>query len=355
MKARLVDVAARAGVSPGTVSNFLNSPDKVAKTTAARIHAAIADLGYTVNSAAQTTRTGTSRTIALVVTELGNPTVDEVNAAVESRAAELGYSVIVANSGGSSRRLERYLDLFEARQVDGLLLAATAGQSDRIASLRARGFGVVVAGMPPADLEVSSVLVDDFAGGRMAASHLLDVGRRRLAFLGGPMSLPAMAARFEGASAAVAKVGGASLELIEVTDRTIAAGRKAGRALAGASERPTGIFAANDLLGIGLLNGLLGERAVRVPEDIAIVGFDDVEFARDSIVPLTSIAAPWRQIGEVSLDLLLSEIAHRRSEGEFPAPVALTFAPRLVPRRSTRAHDIAVSAPLSTAGAKGAV
>lgn len=199
------DVAKQAEVSPGTVSNYLNYPDKVSRPMAVRIQRAIDELGYVANDAARTMRTGVSRTIGILLQELGAPSNSQVREGAELRAAKAGFAVIASNSAGSEQRQQGYLDLFEAQRVAGILVAPVGDIEERIRSLQKRGVVVVSLGRPADSTLCSSIAVDDFEGGRLAVSHLIETGHQRLAFVGGPLST--IERRLDGARFAVSRPG----------------------------------------------------------------------------------------------------------------------------------------------------
>jgi len=201
----------------------------------------------------------------------------------------------------------------------------------RLERLRSHGIPSVLVDRLATGSGFSSVSVDDVAGGRMAAQHLLDTGRRRLLFVGGPRDLRQVRDRLAGARQAVAAVRGASLEVMDVASLTMLDGVSAGRRILELPERPDGVLAVNDLVALGVLQGVSILGGVRVPQDVAIVGYDDIDFAAAAAVPITSIRQPRNRIGAEALDLLLAEIdgndVHRR----------IVFQPELVVRESTRA------------------
>lgn len=173
---------------------------------------------------------------------------------------------------------------------------------------------------------------DDFAGGSLAAEHLVSVGCRRIAFLGGPLDLPQFARRLAGARTAAARAG-AQIEVVELHAATVIEGRAAGEAIAvrAAAERPDGIFCANDLISMGVLQALVMQGSgLRVPEDIALVGYDDIDFAAAAVVPLSSISQPRAKIGATAVSILLEEAATAS------APQQVQFQPELVVRASTQ-------------------
>ena len=324
------DVATHAGVSPATVSNYLNHPDKLASATADRIRNAIDELGYVGNSAARALRVGESETIGHLTFEVGNPFFYDFSKGVQDRAAETGYSVLIANTAGSAEREERYFDLFEAQRIKGLLLSPLKDSTRRLQSLRKRGIPIVLIDKHRDGVDCSSVSVDDVEGGRLAVDHLIQKGRKRILFVGGPLDLDSVADRLKGAKRAVRAATGVELEVLEIADRTIPAGRdSAAHLLERTAAMPDGIFAANDLVAVGMLHVLLRSGRCRVPEDIALIGYDDIDFAAEAIVPLTSVRRPGELFGRTALDLL-----HRQINAGGP-PERVVFQPTLVPRRST--------------------
>ena len=328
------DVALRAGVSVGTVSNVMNNPQKVAVTTVERVQAAIDELGYIRNDAARQLRDGRSKTIGLVVLDVRNPFFTDVARGAEDRAAQAGLAVTLGNSDEDTQRESMYLDLFEQQRVHGILISPYADITPRLHSLRERGIRVVLVDRTSPDASFSSVSVDDVAGGALAVAHLLAQGRSRIAFVGGPLAIRQMVDRLAGARKAMAEHPDASLEVVEIAASTVLEGRRAGAAIVArpAHDRPDAIFAANDLVSMGLLQALLMQgSSVRVPDDIAIVGYDDIDFAAAAVVPLSSIRQPSALIGATAVQILLEETADTTL-----APRQVEFQPELVVRDSTR-------------------
>jgi len=328
------DVAAAASVSVGTVSNVLNRPEKVAPDTVTRVLAAIDELGFVRNDAARQLRAGRSRSIGLVVLDVRNPFFTDVARGAEDRAAEASMTILLGNSDENADRERSYLDLFEEQRVHGVLISPLGDDETRLKRLRGRETPVVLVDRVSEDRSLSSVSVDDVVGGELAVRHLLDTGRRRIAFVGGPMSIRQVADRFEGARRAVDAVPGSTLEVVATESLTVLEGRAAGESIRerAAAERPDAVFAANDLLAMGVLQAFNMLGSVRVPDDIALIGYDDIDFASAAVVPLSSIRQPASLIGYTAVDLLLKEAA---SNGEFTAE-QVVFQPELVVRESTR-------------------
>lgn len=325
------EVAAAAAVSVGTVSNVLNSPDKVAPATVARVHAAIEELGFVRNDAARQLKAGRSRSVGLVVLDVGNPFFTDIARAAEQRAAEHNLTLLLGTSDDDPRRERAYLDAFDEQRVFGLLVSPIGDDLERLRASCRRGTPVVLVDRDGAGTPFDSVAVDDVAGARLAVDHLCAIGRSRIAFVCGPTELRQVRDRLRGAREAV-EVAGASLEVIETPALTVLEGRAAGERLRDRprGRRPDAVFCANDLLAIGVLQALALMGDVRVPDDIALVGYDDIDFARSAVVPLTSVRQPTHAIGTTAVDLLLTAA----DEGSAHQPEHIVFQPELVTRGS---------------------
>jgi len=333
--ASLRDVALRAGVSVGTVSNVFNHPEKVSTAVITRVQAAIDELGFIRNDAARQLRAGRSRTIGLVVLDVRNPFFTDVARGAEDEAADAGLTVILGNSDENTDRESAYLDLFEEQRVHGVLISPYGDITGRLDRLRQRGIPAVLVDRSSGDPSFSSVSVDDHAGGRLAVEHLVNRGRHRIAFIGGPMQLSQVTDRLAGARMAVAAHPHASLETIETDALSVLAGRRAGIAIAARApeDRPDAVFAANDLVAMGVLQALLMQGStVSVPGEIALIGYDDIDFASAAVVPLSSIRQPSALIGRTAVELLLAQAADPDV-----APRQVVFEPQLVVRESTGA------------------
>jgi LacI family transcriptional regulator len=325
------DVALSAGVSVGTVSNALNRPAAVAPATLRRVQAAIDDLGFVRNESARQLRAGSSRAVGLVVIDAANPFFADVARGVEDAVQDSGGVVLLGNSAGSPLRERRYLDLFEEQRVQGVLIAPCGDDSLDLSGLQRLGIPVVFLDRYPDGEALSAVTVDDVTGGRLAAEHLTERGHRRLAFVGGPSSLRQVRDRRAG----VEQVGDTDLLVISTRELTTDAGREAAEEIAAMAPglRPTGVVCANDLVAIGMLQGLL-RHGLQVPEDVAIVGYDDIEFAASAAVPLSSVRQPREELGRTGARLLLEQVEAARTSSA-AAPRQVQFRPELVVRRSS--------------------
>lgn len=331
--ASVVDVAARAGVSVGTVSNVLNRPERVSPTTRDRVLRAIDELGFVRNEAARQLRAGRSRTIGLVVLDVSNPFFTDLAAGAEIVAVASGLSVVLCNSAEDSAREEHYLSMLKEQRAFGILITPVGNQTGPIDEIRRRGIPVVLVDRG-ARKNQCSVSVDDKVGGELAVAHLVRQGHQRIGFIGGPASITQVGERLAGARAAIELAGlpRDALTLIETPRLDVASGRATGEQLAAmpASRRPTAVFCANDLLALGLLQDTV-RRHRSVPGDLAIVGYDDIEFAAAAAVPLTSVQQPRAQLGKAAMELLMEEA----TDGASHRHRQIVFEPELVVREST--------------------
>lgn len=326
-------VALRAGVATGTVSNVLNRPEVVAAATRQRVLAAIDELGYVRNESARTLRSGKSRTIALVVLDAANPFFADIAAGVEPIANELGSILVVCDTAGDPRRERRYLAQLEEQRVQGILITPGSDDNQALMRLSQRGTPVVLVDFGNVRHKSCAVSVDDVLGGRLAVAHLIETGRHRLAVVGGHDGIRQVRERREGANQAVKQSSVAvQLKTMDTQTLSIAAGRELGTRIAelAPEERPTGVFCANDLLALGVIQQL-SRHELRVPDDIGVIGYDDIEFAEAAMTPLSSLRQPRAELGRTAAQLLVAEL----KEGTAHHHRQVIFDPELIVREST--------------------
>ena len=332
--ASVKDVAALAGVSLGTVSNVLNRPDRVSAGTRIKVESAMAKLGFVRNESARQLRAGRSRVLAYVMLDAGNPFFTDVAGGIEDAAEHADLSVFICNSDQNAEREHSYLTRLEQQRVMGVLITPLDPADPTLVAVAGRGTPVVLLDRIRSGNAHCSVAVDDVLGGRLAVEHLLDLGHERIAFVGGPERIGQVRDRRDGAVLALESAGHSRDDLVVVaTDAlTVSEGREAGARIAGMASngRATAAFCANDLLALGLLQNCVS-LGVRVPEDMAIVGYDDIIFAAAAAVPLTSVRQPRRQLGRTAAELLLDEAGNSNHEHQ-----QVLFTPELVVRASTR-------------------
>jgi LacI family transcriptional regulator len=326
------EVAEAAGVSVGTVSNVLNKPGHVSPATLARVQAAMDGLGFVRNDLARQLKMGGGTTLGMIVLNVANPFFADLAHACETAGEQVGHTVVLGSSDQLSAREDRYLELFEEQRVRGMLVAPLDGITPRMRQLRARGMPLILFDIH-ADREFCSVTLDGRAGGESVVRHLIESGRRHIAFLGGP--LHQVEDRWLGAQRACAEHQGVRLTHVDTHDQTIADGRAAGTVIDAmpASERPDAVFAANDLLALGLMQALVLSERVRVPQDIAIVGYDDIDYAESAVLPLSTVRQSTGLLAEHAVRLALDEANNPEHEHE-----QLKLTPELIVRESSAPH-----------------
>jgi len=324
---RARDVAARANVSVGSVSNFFNRPELVSAENRERIREAIVELDYVPNDSARQLRGGHPRTIAYLTFEIDSPFAAAVTEGADTRAAELGYTLITASSRGDLAREAEYLDFFERRRISGILVSPLGDVHAQLAEIHRRGTAVTAIDheMPGAIFPI--IGVDDEHGGELAARHLVEQGYRRIVFVGAEDRVDIVRRRVLGARRGA---GDAAFEVEPVTERTVAGGRDFMLARAGQDRGKTAYLAVNDLVALGMLQVLQRDGAAH---DSAVVGFDDLDILRD-VVSLSSVRRPSHELGRIAVDAI-----HHALRGD-EVPEQQWLAPELVVRESSsRAHS----------------
>jgi DNA-binding LacI/PurR family transcriptional regulator len=309
----LDQVAARAGVGRGTVSRVINGSSQVSERTRQTVLAAVTELGYVPNLAARALVTRRTDTVALVVSEsedrlFGEPFFAGVVRAISAGVTAAGRQLVLALTAGQDgeRPLERYLT---RQHVDGVLLLSLHGADPLPRELQERGLPVVLGGRPSGGFEGAYVDVDNVGGARAGVAHLLERGRTRIATITGPRDMTAGQDRLAGYRSALTDAGRSVEEsLVEVGDFSEASGQAAMRALLDREPDLDAVFAANDPMAVGALRALR-EAGRRVPDDVAVVGFDDSPLSRVTDPPLSTVRQPTDEMGRRMADLLMRLIA----------------------------------------------
>lgn len=327
------DVAQLAGVSVGTVSNVLNRPTVVADETRAKVEDAIRQLGFVRHGPARQLRAGTSRAIGAIVLDISNPFFTDVARGVEDRLAEDDYILILASSDERPEKEQRYLRLLEEQGVQGILVSPTENDIAWLDATRERGTAVVLLDRTSPSPGLCSVAVDDVRGGELAATHLVEKGHRRIGLVNGSSKISQCADRRRGVRKALRAAGLTINESLVETNVGLSlnasGGERALESLLGLDEPVTAIACVNDLTALGVMRGLR-RHGLRVPEDVAVVGYDDVEFAAVLSTPLTSVRQPRYQLGRTAADLLLSEASPDNHQHQ-----QILFQPELIVRESS--------------------
>jgi LacI family transcriptional regulator len=319
--ATIHDVARRAGVSASTVSHVVNGTRFVSAGTRTRVEHSIEALGYRPNALARSLRRGQSHTLGLIVPDSANPFFAEIGRELEASAFEAGFSVVLCNTENDREKERLYVNVLVRNQVDGILLVAA---DDRSGVLRAHLGGK----MPLVTLDreasrpgLDCVTADHFSGGLLATRHLVGLGHRRIACIAGPAGLSASAQRLAGHRKALQEAGlRGGDDLVRHGDFRPESGWAAARKLLRGARPPTAIFACNDLMAMGALRAA-DELGRRVPDDLAVVGYDDIELSRYTTPPLTTVAQPKREMAREALRLMSRRIgagAVRPQKRQFP-------------------------------------
>jgi LacI family transcriptional regulator len=329
----LRDVARRAGVHAGTASRALNPRTRslVNAATAQKVIDAAGDLGYTPNPIARGLKTNRSFTIGVVLPDLTNPLFPPIVRGIEDALAEFGYTTLLANSDNDPDKERLHFEAMKARQVDGFIMATAQRDHPLIEDAIAADTPIVLMNRTVDGNRAFAVIPDDRKGAALAVEHLTGLGHTRIAHIVGPENYSTGKARHEGF---IASMKGAGLEadrrLIRFTSNfTESEGARTFRKLLDDKREFTAVFAGNDLLALGCYD-VMTEAGVRCPDDISIIGFNDIPFMDKLSPPLTTIRIPQGQIGERTAELIL-----KRLEDPSTEPVTLLLEPELVVRGST--------------------
>lgn len=328
MAVTIRDVARKAKVSVGTVSKVLNKSATsipISEETQRRVLEAAETLGYRPNIIAQALVNKQTHTIGVLVVDIGNPYFAEYLKGVEAAASGKGYSVLVCNSNFSVEQEEKYLHILQQRQVDGILLSYVDPQAPHLKKLCADGPPFVVLGWPEASNH--RVVVDNVVGGRQAVEHLISLGHERIAFIGQDMRTSGVKERLQGYREALAAHGIPYRDELVIGHDTSAGYMGMCSLLKHADV--TAVMAANDVTAIGAMKAIY-DAGLRIPQDISVIGYDDIDIASLLFPPLTTVWQPKAELGEAAANLLIEII-----KGNFQEPQQILFQPRLVVRAST--------------------
>lgn len=325
----MADVARRAGVSSATVSNVLNKPDKVSPRTQRRVLKAIRELGFVRNNIARNLAAGSTTTIGMVLTDIGNSLFVDIARGAESTFHAAGRPVLWANSDVDMEQQADYMRRFDEDRVAGVLLAPLDGPLECAHEVQSHGRPVVLVNAPGPEEGLCSVSADEEYGGFIAASHLHGKGSRSIAYVAGPKYLRAVDDRHRGVQRAADSLG-FSLRIVETRRQNSPDGLEAGTALLSSAEPPDGIVCGSDLLALGVIQAAV-HLGLSVPGDVRVIGYDNNNVASISPVSVSTISQPAREMGRIAAGLLLDEIAHPNEH----AHQRVILRPRLIERAST--------------------
>lgn len=324
------DVAEKAGVSLTTVSHVINRTRFVSDDVTERVHNAMEELNYRPNELARSLRRGQTNTLGLILPDSANPYFAEIGHAIEATSSSLGYNVILCNTHGAEDKEQHYINVLRNKQVDGILFVATGDKTNSISETLGENFPILLVDRELVGVRTDVIIVDNHQGGLLATRHLLELGHQRIACISGPSRLRPSAERISGYTQALEEAGLAfDSELFRMGDFHPSSGYQATLDLLALDDPPTAVFTCNDLMAIGVIRAT-SELGRRVPDDLALVGFDDIELASYTIPPLTTISQPIDRMGDLAARTLIQRI----EEDAVQAPTRQLLPVELVVRGS---------------------
>lgn len=305
------DVARLAGVSTSTVSHVINKDRFVSEAITLKVDEAIKSLNYAPSALARSLKLNQTHTIGMLITASTNPFYSELVRGVERSCFERGYSLVLCNTEGDEQRMNRNLETLMQKRVDGLLLLCTeTHQPSQEIMQRYPSIPTVMMDWAPFDGDSDLIQDNSLLGGDMATQYLIDKGYRRIACIAGPLDKTPSRLRLEGYQLAMARAGIAVEDgFIITSDFEFSGGLKAMQALLALPALPQAVFVGNDAMAVGVYQAL-HQAGLRVPQDIAVVGYDDIELARYMTPPLTTIHQPKDELGELAIDVLIHRMAN---------------------------------------------
>ena len=331
--ATIKDVARRANVSITSVSHVVNSTRFVSERVRTEVEAAIRELDYVPSAVARSLKSKTTKTLGMLIPNCSNPYFAEIVRSVEDHCFEAGYTLILCNTDDAPARQGIYLKVLAEKRIDGMIIISTGDDRGLLTLLRGLTIPTVLLDREIPELNCDLVETAHRQGGMLATEHLIALGHRRIACLGGPLRLNPSEQRIQGWRQALAGAGltTEASSLLWNSDFTSQGGFNAMQLILQQPPVPTAVFVCNDLMCIGALSAAY-QAGVRVPQDLSIIGFDDIELAHFTCPPLTTITQPKHLIGVLAVDMLLERIEDGRLEAK-----QVLLQPTLVVRASTAA------------------
>jgi len=326
------EVAKKAGVSSTSVSHVLNNTRFVSEDVRERVNAAKRELNYRPNALARSLRRGETHTLGLILPDSANPFFAEVGHAIESAAFALGYSVILCNTENDENKERLYTEVLENKQLDGIIFVGAGENREAISEIIQNGLPLVVVDRNMGSLELDTVTTENYQGGLLATQHLLSLGHQIIGCITGPSNITPSAERVTGYRAALQQAEiGVVESLLTRGDFHAPSGYSAAMLLLRQTPRPTAIFVCNDMMAIGAMRAAT-QLGLRVPENIAIVGFDDIQLASYTNPSLTTVAQPKQEIGQLAVKLLFE----RMSDPSLPPRHTILSTQLIIRESSTR-------------------
>jgi len=327
------DVAEKAHVSIATVSRVLNNTRYVSPEIAVRVHQAVEELHYEHNALARNLRRNQSLTLGVIIPDSNNPFFAEVTRGVEDACFDQGYVVVLCNTSESTEKAASYLTTLYQHRAAGIIIVSPGDMTDELQAYLDKGYPIVVVDRPLPRVAADMVVSDNYGGARMAVQHLVELGHKRIAFIINQEPLETVKSRWQGAQDAMSEAGlPIDPDLIyHQGDFLPDSGYKAAHQFLRLSTPPSAIFAFNDLMAFGVLS-FAYDRHIRIPEDLSIIGFDDIAISAYAVPSLTTIAQPKYELGQKVAEILL-----KRIQGDDAPILHLTLPTELIVRKSTAA------------------
>lgn len=327
MKATIHSVAREAGVSIATVSKVINRTGSISEQTRKKVLEAMNKLDYHRDAAAASLRGKRTKVVGLLVPDVSNPFYADIVRSIEDRSRELGFTVMICNTDNEAEKEKMYVSLLISQRIDGLVVASAFRSTGLLEELMGQGIPIVLIASEIPKLSINTVTVDDYKGGYLAASYLLSLGHRKMAIIAENIrsNKPRMAAFKDAMQEAGLRLPDS---YVIQTEARVQKGYESAKQLFSLQERPTAIFACNDLLAAGVMQAAK-EAGVNIPQDLSVVGFDNTVFSTTTSPMLTTVSQPIKEMGAKVVELLVEEM-------EAPASFKkrLLFSPELVIRQS---------------------
>ena len=307
MATNIYEVAKQAGVSTATVSRVFSSPDVVAPKTRRKVMQAVERLGFTPNALSKSLRTARTGKLLVTVPDIANPFFSLILKGIEDAAQREGYAVLLGDTQHDEKREERYAEMLRRKEADGLIFLGHRLPKEAASLIKSMepNWAPVVNGCEFSPrLGIPSVHIDNAKAAAEAMGHLYSLGHRRVGIITGPLVSPLSRDRLEGATSRAKKQRAERDFIVMNGDFSIESGTLAASRLLGRAEPPTAIFCFNDEMAIGVYQ-TAHRLGIRIPDDLSVVGFDDIRYAACMIPPLTTVAQPMREIGEGTVRLLM--------------------------------------------------
>lgn len=331
--ATIKDVAKLAGVSTTTVSHVINKTRFVSEETAKAVWQAVHQLHYSPSAVARSLKVNTTKSIGMIITTSEAPYFAEIVLAVEAHCYNQGYSLFLCNTQNEFHKIQNHLDMLVQKRVDGILVMCSEYTENSLELFNGTNIPMVVMDWGPNNSSNDRIVDHSFEGGYLAARHLLDKGHREIAVIAGDLVKTTAKARFDGVVAALTEAGIAlPPEWIFENDFEPEGGYESMNLLLKQPKRPTAVICGCDMMALGAISAIT-EKGLSVPQDISVIGYDNIHSSRFYAPPLTTIHQSKTRLGQTAVDLLLERI----KKNDLPhQPKVLEFHPELVERQSVR-------------------